>query len=377
MNKTSSKRTWLEINRTALYHNIDQLKGLIGAMQLGIVVKANAYGHGIELVAPLFAQHPAVDWLFTATIQEALTVRATGVTKPVLVMSYYDAPFEEAIVKNIDLVVYDYQTACTISSIAKKVGVTASLHLKINTGMNRFGVSPTDAVALAQKIQALSHIQLHGIFTHFSHLNIEDLTHSYNQLAEFDTVIEQCALQGITFTHTHILSSGALVLPTKNSYSLVRVGTNVYGFWKNDLQKQRFLEKKPDFSLQQVLTWKTHIVHIQEIPAHAPVGYNRAYYTNKTVIAALLPLGYYDGYPRALSNKSFVIINGHKAPVIGIVSMSIIMADITGIPAQPGDEVIVSSNYPGITIDDLATSADTISNEFATRINPLLPRKVL
>lgn len=369
-----NSRTWLEIDRVAIHHNIDQIKSLIGAMQLGIVVKANAYGHGMELIASLVSEHPSVEWLFTAGISEALILRKQGITKPLLVMSYHDAPLKEALCNNIDLVVYDYDSASAISKIAEEQKITARIHIKVDTGMNRLGIMPCDAVTVIQKIKELPGLLLYGIFSHFSDLNNEDLSHSYKQLSIFDNVIERLAHYSLTFPCTHIISSGALVLPTKNKYTLARVGTNIYGFWKSSLQQKRFLDKKPDFSLQHVLTWKTRIAQIKQIPAHSYIGYNRAFYTKKALTIALLPVGYWDGYPRALSHKSFVLINGQNAPLIGMVSMNILIVDISSLTASINDEVILCGDHDGLRATDLALQMDTINNEFATRINPDIPR---
>jgi len=372
--KIQNSRTWVEINPTALYHNIDQIKALLGATELGIVVKANAYGHGMELVASLLDTHPQVHWLFTAGIQEALELRAHCITKPILVLSYYDASLEEAVKNNIDIAIYDYLTADALHNAAQKIGKRARVHIKIDTGMHRLGVPPQDILAFATHIKKLSMLDLYGIFSHFSDLNSPDLSHSYKQLATFDATLEMLKQHGITFLCTHMISSGALVLPTKHQYTLARVGTTLYGFWKSPLQQQRFLEKKPDFSLQHVLTWKTRIIQIKQVPAHSYVGYNRAFYTDKPVIIACLPIGYYDGYPRALSHKSFVLINGKKAPLVGVVSMNIITIDITNITARVDDEVILCGDYDGLRATDLGLTLDTINNEFASRINPAIPR---
>lgn len=367
-------RTWIEISRTALYHNIEHITALLEATQLGVVVKANAYGHGMELVASALEKHTEVHWFCTAGIQEALILRAQGIQKPIIAMSYYDASLEDAVRTGIDCAIYDYETALALDAAAKKVGKRARIHIKIDTGMHRLGVLPEDALALVNNIQKNTDLELFGIFSHFSDLNTPDLEHTYNQLDTFEKTLACLKDAGITFACTHFFSSGALVLSVKKRYTLARVGTNIYGFWKSALQQERFCAKKPDFSLQQVLTWKTRIIAIQKIPAQSYIGYNRAFYTDTPMTIALLPIGYYDGYPRALSHKSFVLIHGKQAPLIGIVSMNIITVDVTHILAQINDEVILCGDYDGIRATDLALKLETINNEFATRLHPDIPR---
>lgn len=381
MKTISNNRTWIEISKRALYHNIDQLQELIGASSneaplLGCVVKANAYGHGAHQIGMLLNENSSVSFLFTATTSEAIELRNYGVTKPIAVMSYYDTSYEDALRADIDLVVYDCAIARKLDAIAQQYGIIARVHIKVDTGLSRFGFHPDELPGALTQLTLLKNIKIVGLFSHFSDLNIDDLTYTYTQIASFDRAYAIVNKAGI-YPYTHMLSSGALALNLTHRYTLTRIGTSMYGFWKNELQKKRFLEKKPDFILQQVLTWKTRIVHIKNISAHSYIGYNRAAYTHTPITVALLPVGYYDGYPRALTNKSSVLIHGKKAPIIGIVSMSILVADITHITANIGDEVILCGNYEGIMVNDFAEAIGTISNEFAARINPLIPRIIV
>lgn len=370
-------RTWIEIDAQALTYNIHMLKRVSGSAQLALVVKSNAYGHGMLSIAHIVEDIPVVSLLCTAGLQEALLLRSQGIKKPILVLSYIDAPHEQAILHNIQCAIYNYADAVTLNTAAQKHGVYAHIHLKIDTGMTRLGVLPQDTLALVKKILVLPNLILQAVFTHLCDTPNPDPSFSAFQLQQFDQVVALLEQQGIVIPYTHTLSSSGLRLTTKKNYSLVRAGARAYGLWKLPECKQALQERHgQDFDLQTVMTWKTRIIHINTVPAGSSVGYDRTHIVPKESRIAILPIGYWDGYPRSLSNRGVVLVNDTYAPVVGIVSMNLTAIDITDCPItiSVGDEVTLIGPQEYITPMACAQKAQSITNEIVTRIHSDIPR---
>lgn len=366
-------RTWIEIDAQALLHNVATMHALCEHSRLGVVVKANAYGHGMVEIAQLLETYPQVQWLFVAGPHEGITLRKQGIKKPILALSYLDSSLAQAIEHDIVITVYTQEDALVVQAAAEQLQKRARVHIKIDSNMSRLGIMPEQCAQFFAFMQMLSHVHLEGIFTHLSDTNNSDLTFTYGQLRLFDTVITQHAKPEML---KHALASGSLMLEKK--YDLVRAGTNIYGFWKSNIQKKRFESLMPGITLQQVLTWKTKIIQIKELPAGACVGYNRAFQASKPCRVATIAVGYYDGYPRQLSNKGFVLVHGVRAPVIGMVSMNMTTIDITHIPdVLLHDEVVLLGNIPGVRATEIAETIGTIANDVVARINEHIPRIVV
>lgn len=349
-NNHTLARTWIEINKNAFLGNIQALKRVIGPSQLGVVVKGNAYGHGMGLIASWCQENPQVDWLFTASSQEACELRAQGITKPICAMTYYDTPYEQAIQADIDCVCYSLDMLKSLNQAAAALGKIAHIHLKIDTGMTRLGIEPHEITSFIAAIKASTTCHLVGIMSHLSDVDNPDQAFTLQQLKVFD---EACALIQTHFEYTlmtHICSSGALRYAHR--YSCARVGIATYG-----------LGNFPDAQVKPILQWKTRIIQIKEVPAGREVGYGRTYTTQKIQKIAVIPVGYVDGYLRALSNKSYVIIHGQAVPLIGRVNMNVCIIDVSSLPlASVGDEVVVISDaHPQAIAHELASQAQTIA----------------
>lgn len=366
--------SWVEINAQALAHNIRMYKQVAGNRVLAPVIKSNAYGHGIEQIAQLCNANPAVDMLCTVSLSEALLLRSRGITKPLLVLSIIDASVEDAIAHNIELVVYDLETAHALNTCAQRYNTRALVHIKIDTGLSRLGIIAEQAAAFIAQVHALSHITINGIFTHLSESEKKDTTFTTYQLDRFEQVLAQLKVNNITIPLIHTTCSAALTAHTKSHHTLARLGIGIYGLWPSHDNKEITQTQHPNFSLQPVLTWKTRIIQIKEIPAGSFVGYDRTHKVEQPTTIATLPIGYWDGYDRKLSNKGCVYIHGSKAPIVGRIAMNLMMVDITGISARVGDEVTLLGNHPCISADELASQCNTIHYEMVTRINPLLLR---
>lgn len=370
-------RSWVLISAAAFKQNIASLSRLIGTTQLGVVVKANAYGHGLIEIGKLCQETDAVSWLFTAGLQEAVALRSSGVTKPILVLAYLDGDLQDVITYDITCSVADSTTAHELAAYAQALNARIAVHLKIDTGMSRFGLQP-DALFEQQlrEIVHLSSLTVTGIFTHLSDTNNTDYSFTHEQLMRFEGAVTCAENIFGRRLYRHALASGALHLPER--YDCVRVGSNAYGHWKSPLQQQRVAALDPQASLKPILTWKTRVIGVKVLNPGDAVGYHRTYIATTPTKIAILPVGYYDGYPRNLSHKARVYIRQQYAPVVGIISMNSMVVDVSHIgSARVGDEVILCGDIPGIGAHELAVMGDSIQNEFLARILPTIPRIII
>lgn len=351
-------RTWIELSKKALRHNVDQMYTLCGTAMFGVVVKANAYGHGMLEIASLLENYPAVQWFFVAGTSEAIVLRKHGITKPILAMSYVDSNLDDVVQQDIACAVYTKSFAEKLHTVAKAAGKMARVHLKIDSNMSRLGVLSEECDDFFSAMMNMPALLIEGIFTHLSDTNNPDDTFTNQQLKSFDAVVARYQDRQ-QIPYQHVIASGSL-LNTKK-YDIVRTGTNIYGFWKSPFQQERFLNGIPQINLQPVLTWKTRIVAI---------------YNTHSQKKAILPVGYYDGYPRV--NTGYVLVGSNKSPLVDWVDINTMTIDITDIPhVKIGDEVVLVGSQPGVTATDIAQCAGTINNEIVTRIHAHIPRMVV
>lgn len=401
--------SWIEINRSALINNINQIKKFLRDSKLSVVVKSNGYGHGLIEMGLILENVTEVYCLCTAGIEEALKLRAAGITKKILVLAYYDAPLKEAINNNIDLIFYDISRLNEINKSALEVQKKVKIHLKIETGLGRLGIKSDSIVNFLEELKKYPNIELFGVCTHLSDTCGNDLSYAYEQLDIFNKILKQIRSLGFSNIFSHALSSGGISIgcassnlsklkhdlnnldktelsekflinknPNLYEYSMVRAGTNIYGLWKSEAQKNRMLEYDPTIKIDPILTWKTKIIDIVKVNSDEPIGYLRTYIAKYNMKVAIISAGYADGYPRILSNKSVVLVNGQYAPVIGLISMNIMAIDVTNIPtAQIGNEVILLGNHEKILANDLAQLAQTTNLEILTKINPEIKRIIV
>lgn len=367
--------TWVEIDAHAFEHNLQNYKAIIGSVALAPVIKSNAYGHGIELIAKLCEKSSAVDRMCVVALSEAVKVRMLGITKPIVVLSILDADLELAATYDIAVVVYDLDTARKLNEIGKKYNKKMNVHIKIDTGLSRLGIVVENSSAIIKSIGAMLFISLQGIFTHFAESEKEDQTFTNLQIERFTNLIDELEESGIHIPLKHTTCSAAITGNASSHFTLSRAGIGMYGLWPSLENQIKTVSQFPGFTLKPVLTWKTRIIQIKQVAAGSYIGYDRTHQVIRDTTLAVLPIGYWDGYDRGLSNKGKVLIHNTLAPIIGRVAMNLMMIDITDIcPTHVGTEVILLGNHTGITANDLAQNATTINYEIVTRINPLLPR---
>jgi alanine racemase len=372
--------TWIEINTGAARHNIDAFRSLLGAgTSLMVVVKANAYGHGLEVYSPIAAEH--ADWLGVNALDEALAVRAIGIQKPVAILGYTEtSQLDEVVANDFRQVVYRADTAEALSKSAQKRNTVAYIHLKLETGTNRQGIPLGELPELVRRIGSMPGLVIEGAYTHFA--NIEDTldpSFAERQLAKFRQALGVLEQAGIKPPIVHAAASAGTLLYPETTFTMIRVGIGAYGIWPSRETQLAARERGRRITLIPAMTWKTRVAQIKTVEAGEHVSYGLTYQASHQMQVAVLPVGYYDGYDRKLSNCGRVLIRGRAVPVIGRVAMNMTMVDVTDVPAQADDEVVLLGRQGDAEIraEELAEKIGTIAYEVVSRINPRIPRIAL
>lgn len=381
---TEKETTWIEINPRAFKKNIRSLRDLAGSRLVAAAVKANAYGHGLKEIIGLLVESD-IEYIAVHSSDEAVRARQYGWERKILCVGYITRKDSEIVFDcNVEPTVYNIETIKTLGRLSTKHKKPVSLHLKIETGTNRQGLSPDKLSAILEVIKKHPYLKLHGVSTHFA--NIEDTTdHSYaeSQLRKFNDAVKTIKSRGFRPKLRHTASSAALILFDKTRFELVRPGIALYGLWPS---KETYLSYRlrggDNGILEPILTWKTKIAQIKNLEADEYIGYGCTYRTTSRTKLAVLPIGYYDGYSRSLSNLAYVIIRGRRAPVRGRVCMNLIMVDITDIPGvKLEDEVILlgadSESGENVTADQMALWAGTVNYEIIGRLGEHIPKIVV
>ena len=374
---------WVEIDRDALLANLRAFRRRVGRrVILCPVVKANAYGHGLREVARVVAPH--VGFLAVQSLEEAQALRAAGLRKPILVLGYVPlAALPDAARAGFHLSVSNRETLRALARAGRRLRRRVPVHLELETGTHRLGVTPEELPAFALALEeARDAVTLAGVSTHFA--NIEDTTnHTYAraQLRAYRAGLQRLEGFGWRPRLRHTACSAAAILFDETHFDLVRVGISLYGHWpsRETLVSSRS-RRVTNLKLRPVLAWKTRVAQLQDVPAGATVGYGCSYRTTRRSRVAVLPVGYWEGYDRGLSNLGRVLVRGHEAPVRGRICMNMSMVDVTDIPGVALEDEVVLLGEQGdaqITAEDLASLLGTIPYEVLTRINPELPRVVV
>lgn len=368
-------RSWIEVNATAFAANISLIKQLVKNHLITLVVKSNAYGHGMELIAKLGELNPFVDALATATIEEAVTLRKTGITKPIVALYEPGDDFTQAFKEDIQLGVYSYRMLNAVVQAAKAYGTKAVVHLKIDTGLGRMGISSPELGYFMSNFSKAPLI-VAGIFTHLADKNNGDESFTQKQLQCFEQAFLIFKGAGYEIPFVHALSSNSLHLSTRYPFlTMARVGAHAYGLTYSHQDMKALRAVIPNALLAPVLSWKTKLMQIKEVPKGTFVGYERTYKTDSPARIGILPIGYADGLPRGLSNKGFILIQNKQVPVIGIVSMNLTTVDVTALDnPMAGEEVTLIGPGPGMSAYDQAALCGTVSLEVTTRLERSIHR---
>jgi alanine racemase len=360
------------ISKSALVHNLSAYRRAIGDTWLMAVVKANAYGHGMIEVAKTIEKE--TDWFGVASGAEALALRRAGIKKPILVLSFYSADeTAELVKKKVSLAVYDLAQAKLISQAAKKLKVTANIHLKVDTGTSRLGIFPQAVGKFVNQLLRLPNLKTEGLFSHFA-ASEESLEFTRQQNFLFDLAIDELEWRGIDPIQ-HIACTAAGIVAPGSRHCMVRLGIGLYGLWPSLEAK-----KQAKFALKPALTWVTRVVQVKTIPKGAFVGYGLTFQAKRPTTLAVLPIGYFDGFDRGLGNLGEVLIHGKRCKVLGRVCMNLTMVDVTDVKNVKAGDLVVLIGKQGkeeITADELAKKLGTINYEIVTRINPLIKRRLI
>ncbi|MBR4018241.1 MAG: alanine racemase [Clostridia bacterium] len=364
-------RAWAQIDLAAMTHNFNIAKST--GKKVMCVIKANAYGHG-AVPCGLHLQKLGADFFAVACLAEAIELRRGGISKPILILGYTPAEYAAELAQHdITQTVYDMESAKALSAEAAKAGVTIDVHVKVDTGMSRIGIYAQDAEAAASAADEIEHIyglpglKVRGVYTHFSVADDMDQTRYTNwQLSNYKAVLDALSVKGIHPELRHAGNTAAIMNHPDSHFDMIRAGIMLYGMYPDGVHRNG--------PLRPVMTLKSRVAQIRELPAGASVSYGRTYETKKPTRMAVITAGYADGHPRRISDDSYDIINGRSFPQIGRICMDMHMLDVTGDDTvKVGDEVSLWGGE-GMTAEQVAERVGTLNYELTCLITPRIAR---
>ena len=362
----------LNIDLSSLVYNLNQVRKLIDPpIKIMGIVKSDAYGHGLLRVSRLLEDN-GVHFLGVAHIQEALVLRKNGIRLPIAILCGIKTreEAEEVVNKNLTPVVFNLSSAELLDNEAVRKGKRVNIHLKIDTGMSRLGISYSDAGPFMRRLTDYPGLNLEALMSHLSSADEVDPSYTNAQIRNFKRALETGRAMGIALSLSHLANSAGVMAHESSHFNMIRPGIMLYG----GLPSPGFVAPLP---LKQVMRFKSEIIQIRDFTGNTPVSYGRRYYTNGPRRLATVSAGYGDGLPRSLSNRGKVLIGGRKVNMVGNICMNMFMGDITGIQhVMSGDEVIILGAQGGeiITGDNLAEWSDTISYEIFLSIGQVNAR---
>ena len=361
--------THVTIDLDTISQNFRAIAEKVGVPVMAII-KADAYGHGAIQVARVLQGNCA--FFGVSSMLEALELRKAHIKTPILILGHiHPSAYETAISENIRPSIFHYEDAVALSETAQKLGVNAPCHLVVDTGMSRIGFQVMEEAAdICRKISELPGIVCEGLFSHFATADCADLTKSYAQAERFDRFCQMLKDRGVEVKIRH-LDNSAGIMNFDNHYELVRAGIVTYGLYPSaDVLPEKL-------RLEPALRWTSRVTHVKTLEAGREISYGGTYVTTKPTVVATVPVGYADGYRRALSGKFYVLIRGQKAPILGRICMDQMMVDVTDIPDVAVNDKVVLIGKDGenqITMEQIAAAADTFNYEFVCGISRRVPR---
>ena len=361
--------TYVQIDLDAIRDNLRAVRAKTGTNVMA-VVKADAYGHGAVQVA----RHLEQDCSFfgVSSVAEAMELRQAGLKKPILILGHTPVEgFSRAVELEIRIAIFKLEDARELSRIAQFRGITAHIHLAVDTGMSRIGFQATEEDAdLCAEIARLPGLHIEGLFSHFATADCADLSRSEEQAKLFDAFSHMLAQRGVTVPIRHMNNSAGL-MNFSAQYDMVRSGIVTYGLYPSDEVNPGLLPLKP------ALSWYSRISHIKTLPAGRSISYGGTHVTDRPTRVATVTVGYADGYFRSLSGRFYVLIRGKRAPILGRVCMDQMMVDVTDIPdVSLSDRVTLvgTDGDESITVEQIAAVAGSFNYEFICSIGRRVPR---
>ena len=380
LSRVATRPTWAEVSLVTLRQNFRTVVKHAGAgVTVCAVVKADAYGHGaVECSRALQAE--GARWLGVTSLDEAIPLREAGIESRILLMTGFWRGEESEIVRQrLTPTVWEPWHIESLESAAAKGTLRQAVHLKVDTGMGRLGVSLDELPAVLKALSAAPHLVLEGLSTHLASSEIMDAPSVAEQERRFEEAQRMVRSAGFDPILVHMANSSALISRRETWNNMVRPGVALYGYF---LPFQRAGREVSGGTLRlpvkPVLTWKTRILSMRNFAANQALGYGGTYVTKAPAHVAVLPVGYADGYNRQLSNRGRVIVRDHYAPIVGSISMDLTLVDVTGIPGiAVGDEVILLGTSDGLSVDALehARLANSSPYEILCNISKRVPRK--
>lgn len=376
---------WAEVDLSAIAHNTGELRRVTDpGARLMVAVKANAYGHGAVKVAQKALKSGAQS-LGVARIDEGIQLRKAGLDAPILIFGY-TAPdlAEELLAFDLTQTVYSFESADALSRAAALSGKKLKVHFKVDTGMGRLGMIPdsrdarlqgtyitNNAVSEIEKMAKLNGLELEGIFTHFATADYADKTYARNQFELFMDFLDSLRNIGLEIPIRHAANSAAIIGMPETHLDMVRAGISLYGLYPSEEVNRNHVTLKP------VMALKTRIIHLKQVPAGFKVSYGITHETEKPTTIATVPIGYADGLDRRLSSRGYMLVHGHRVPIVGRICMDLTMLDVGEVPEVTiEDEVVVFGRQENasITVDEIASKLDTINYEIVSTVAHRIPR---
>ena len=335
------------------------------------IVKADAYGHGAVPVSKVL--YPYVDAYAVAMIQEAVELRGAGIDKPILILGFTQQPYVKELVEyDVMAAVYNLEMAQWISEEAVRQNKTAKVHIKLDTGMSRIGFALTEEnVSVIKELSQLDNLQIDGCFTHFAKADEKDLSFTKEQMKRYKDYVEKLEKAGISIRVHHISNSAGIMMMPEANLDMVRSGISTYGLYPSEEVDKSRLQLEPAMEI------KSYVSYVKELEAGVGISYGGTYQTTKRTTVATIPVGYGDGYPRALSSQGAVLIHGKRAPILGRVCMDQFMVDVTHIPnVQMGDVVTLvgTDGEENISVEELGAQSYSFNYEFVCDVGKRIPR---
>lgn len=370
-------RVWAEVDLDAIAYNIESIKKNIKEeTKIIAVIKTDGYGHGAVPIARSIQFDDKIWGCAVATAEEALTLREADIKKPILILGYtFPYSYEKLILNDVRMTVFMLDVAQMISEKAVELNKTAKIHIKIDTGMTRIGIHPDDeGIKLIKQISELPNLEIEGIFTHFATADEADKSKAYNQFKCYKEFVDKLESDiNINIPMKHCSNSAGIAEMPEANLDAVRAGIILYGLWPSEEVRQ---DGKID--LKPALSLKTRIVYVKMVPANQEISYGGTFTTFRDTRVATVCIGYGDGYPRSLSNKGYVLVNGQKAPILGRVCMDQFMIDVTDVEGEVcvGNTVVLIGNdgEENISMEELGDLSGRFNYELACDLGKRIPR---
>lgn len=367
---TAAYSNWLEIDLDAIRGNVRELRRISG-VKIMAIVKANGYGHGM-IQAGRAAIQGGAEWLGVGRIEEALALRAAGITHPLLVLGYA-SPLRaaEAAQNDISLTVYDLDLAQEYGKSVQETGRRIKIHAKFDSGMGRLGIFPEEGLAFIKALSGIDGLEIEGMFTHFARSDEPEATTTNWQNQRFQDLVSQLERNGLRPPLVHAANSAATLYFPDTRYDMVRCGIAIYGLHPS-------VEAPLPDSFRRALSWKAHLSSVKFLPANHGVGYSFRYITQAQERIGVVPAGYADGFRRRVGN--FALLGGKRVNLAGGVCMDQIMLHLDGVPeAKIGDEVVLigCQGDEKITAEEIGFEWGTLNYDVVCGLQARIPRVYL